>query len=670
MFHKKILAKRARMKSERSYYAAITKNIEPVNTRIVETGNEVRLQIYEPYKHKWFYTYYDPTFLIEKLLKKVQFFERVYSWDTKLAIASPGRQERREYLPEKVIQYHPETIISNEFVKLCESRRTYYWMIAGFQEKCMPDLLYAIPQETWNSFIEKLPRQDIVKALNLGEHRHLWDAYNYAASSKHASHLRADALGKYHFLTSLVAKQNKYYPDGFHDRGWFWKSDIVEPEREGSYGMLPSFEAQQHYVYPMDINYRKVLGDIDAGKSPAEILTYRLPYLTPLFLNKFSHCPLWSDVRSVGLNFILPRVTSEGKTDNQKLNEFIAALPSSKKNPLSFSYMINDSRKLNSKELGSTVASNFFYSTRNNSGFFNNFSNNHFTDYMDAIFADLVFPGLVRSLQHLTDKEKLSMGNPDKILSPSYNLYHLVKRLRREMSNILPESVKPIALISLEEKWHRNINVINASKPQPIYGYEWHVLFQDQMINGVMFSCLAKESQLRQEGKEMGHCVGGYARRCMYDNAHIIKVSASSGERSTIELYADNHDKNIRIAQHYGKNNSTPCNEITHATAELMDRLKSRKIRLNSSRGIVANKIPDDRLVAHQWYPYSFYDKEVQEKIYQAWKDAKVLPPFFMADNYDAMLRKSRAVEMILEKLPEILDEIDQAYLQKKIKLI
>jgi len=63
---------------------------------------------------------------------------------------------------------------------------------------------------------------------------------------------------------------------------------------------------------------------------------------------------------------------------------------------------------------------------------------------------------------------------------------------------------------------------------------------------------LRTPSQLAREGREMSHCVGGYAQAVERGQCHILAISTRHG-RSTVELAP-----NLDIVQHYGPRNGAP----------------------------------------------------------------------------------------------------------------
>jgi hypothetical protein len=469
--------------------------------------------------------------------------------------------------------------------------------------------LYAIPHATWTDFLTRLPYPDVVEKINLSVHRHLFTAYNFAAraSDPEIRHFRADACGKYHFLASC------------NDSAWM---EMVDN------------------------------GVIAKGKTVTEAL-HKYPYVTPLYLEKFSHCPSFDDFNEIGACLIYLRAKKiDGQFDESKLNEFIAALPSSKKEPEKFSEMISDAHevlrfaKLTNESLS---PSRVFYHARNNFSHFKQIKIDHdlLHDYYEAIYSDLIFPEIIRKFFEQAPK-RINVSSC--LNDPSFT-NDLITESRKKFIATITEYVNIEKLISLQNKWHQNITVINSKKPEAIIRLEWHPLFPEQMIDDVTFTCLTTEKQLRDEGSEMNHCVGGYANACMRGNSHIIKVKTTSGERSTIELRIV--ENKISLIQNWTNQNKKPCDKILNATDELLNGLTKNEISLNPERGKI--NIFDPGNAVRSIYPYELTDQCTQELIYQAYKDRKVLPSFMMANDYKTMIEKNdlfknRPIENIIFK--------------------
>lgn len=504
--------------------------------------------------------------------------------------------------------------------------------------KYPPDLLYAIPQEIWDNFVDYLPDQAIANKLNLSKHRHLWPGYNYAvcADNLETKYLRADAFNKYHFLVSLLnIKKNTFDMYSFNPNGRFndmWRNFIDT-------GVIAQGKTIEHIILTNEQRF--------------------LPYLTPIYLKKFSHCPSWLELDRLGRTLILPKSYEPAVQhhpiredfDRVKLNEFIATLPSSKKDPEKFEKMIEDSHEILKHFKFATfddslIKSRIFYHERRHFGNLKKISvkEGFLQDYYAAIFTDLFFPEVVRQYFKLSE-ETLEEFHFNELTG--YQFDHLIKDLldttKRLFVQFLTENLSIRQLISLQERWHRNMTVIESKKPlvPPTSIRKWHALFEPQCIGDVVFSCLTTEIDLKEEGLHMEHCVGGYATDCIMGNSHIISVKTPSGKRSTIQLdIPKNSEGNqVNIVQNRAERNKEPCHEIINATEIFLSRIRSHKIQLNPKRGGIGSSLPTYDTVT-KIYPYYLDDQKSQELIYKAYNDSKVLPSMLTEKNYQGMMEK------------------------------
>ena len=76
---------------------------------------------------------------------------------------------------------------------------------------------------------------------------------------------------------------------------------------------------------------------------------------------------------------------------------------------------------------------------------------------------------------------------------------------------------------------------------------------------------LLTKHELRVEGQEMGHCVGGYSQAVSTGRSRILSIrqGANSSRWTTVELSAASLQpgKEVAIRQHYGRRNCTPPKE-------------------------------------------------------------------------------------------------------------
>jgi len=145
---------------KRAYLAATTQ-LPLVPARIIKKSGAVSLQTYEAHLyHK------------KKLFQNSENF-----WGEKLAISKKGMIIQGDSLLAREsigpIQERREKILRGEETQPLST-------LIELDKGKIPDLLYALPQDIWESFVTELPDKEVARLLNLTKHRHLWRAYNYA----------------------------------------------------------------------------------------------------------------------------------------------------------------------------------------------------------------------------------------------------------------------------------------------------------------------------------------------------------------------------------------------------------------------------------------------------------------------------------------------------------
>jgi len=108
------------------------------------------------------------------------------------------------------------------------------------------------------------------------------------------------------------------------------------------------------------------------------------------------------------------------------------------------------------------------------------------------------------------------------------------------------------SLKKIHDQWTRDLNQLTVSL------HDSQVLFPEAPIKGnKAITQIMNLADLRQEGREMHHCVGGYAKKILERKSFIFKVLQP--ERATLELKIVGRD--IQIGQLRGKYNKRPSDE-------------------------------------------------------------------------------------------------------------
>lgn len=604
----------------RNFYAATLRDISPIPSHIVETDGTIKLEISATHtlmhaRYKYVENKYHRSDIIPTIVELTDYQLKPINWGSCLSITADGQLEttyfhrKRELLTPYDYQFYFSTDYYTELNKPSKFNYTvgkneYLQRVINWK----PDLLFAVPQTIWDEFILRLPDQVTVKKLNLSTHRHLYQSYNQIASDPNNEQRvkKAELVGRYHFLKNY---------------------DLTFP--------------------PLD--------NFDFSEMPSQ------------FLNIFAHCP---DPRTLQIIYMLlkPRFTSsDGKINIQRRDDFIATLPSSVKFPLEFINMLDKAQMIfsnagyndlcykyhNADEASFTlIGSKLLYELKNQ---FNKSSEIDLTkencrnlqDYVDQITKDLIYPELIRKLSHSGIYVREQQLNDD-----------IVSTLRANLLAVLIDKNKLTVVNALQERWHRNITVINAAKPPVLVDeLQWHALFAPQQIGEVSFSCLISERQLRDEGNEMHHCVGGYVNKCLDGSSHIIKVCSRSGNNSTLQLaFSLDHNgcKQVEIVQNRTKFNNKPCDLILNATDLLLARIRDKSIKINQQRGEILNRALVSKKFKNQYYPYDFLDQELQETIYKAYIDTKTLPSYMIAKSYKDLVETKEINSLILNVISQL----------------
>ncbi len=148
-------------------------------------------------------------------------------------------------------------------------------------------------------------------------------------------------------------------------------------------------------------------------------------------------------------------------------------------------------------------------------------------------------------------------------------------------------------------------------------------------------------SELKTEGRLLGHCVGGYSGKCINDNSHIISIVNPADEPvSTIEITCDYFDNTFRVIQHHGKSNSIPTLEARKIEAWFLQEISRRKIVIDykslerdKSARISQNKTLKARATMHIGF-----DPFDNDKFKEASESFKYIATKFLKINFAKLL--------------------------------
>ncbi len=144
--------------------------------------------------------------------------------------------------------------------------------------------------------------------------------------------------------------------------------------------------------------------------------------------------------------------------------------------------------------------------------------------------------------------------------------------------------------------------------------------------NGVQIVPLTDPREIAEEGRRLGHCVGGYSERIRRGDSHIVSFrverdgqmrSLSTAEFGRLAAESDRLNKR----QHYGRGNTTPCELAKSAFDWFMQEVEARRIPLNRD-GIMSylsgRRRPTDDV--HYQAGYDRKDLDLVGNVVAAWQ--------------------------------------------------
>jgi hypothetical protein len=116
----------------------------------------------------------------------------------------------------------------------------------------------------------------------------------------------------------------------------------------------------------------------------------------------------------------------------------------------------------------------------------------------------------------------------------------------------------------------------------------WSPMFLNDIMTpqGLRVVCLYSESQLKEEGAALEHCVGGYANTCR-NGGHILSLrryndDGSFTRVSTVEIERIPHgEKRFNVRQNYGRHNKFPGQPAVDAIKWVQDMVMKEQIAIN-----------------------------------------------------------------------------------------
>ena len=179
--------------------------------------------------------------------------------------------------------------------------------------------------------------------------------------------------------------------------------------------------------------------------------------------------------------------------------------------------------------------------------------------------------------------------------------------------------------------------------------------------NGIMVRPLRNGAELREEGKRLDHCIGGYTSRARGLNCHLFTFRSERGEiLSSMETgplggeTARMAAANLRLVQHRGELNKRPSDAESEAREEFLTALRSgaHPIYFDEmqewKQHVVASKT-GHKSITTSWssvLEFDWQNTQARTEIWSAWRDV-VSSRCMKADNPGAIYMEKSAQNLV-----------------------
>ena len=239
--------------------------------------------------------------------------------------------------------------------------------------------------------------------------------------------------------------------------------------------------------------------------------------------------------------------------------------------------------------------------------------------------------------------------NPNEAIA-EFDSKALDRRLTTITRKILFSEIPSVQIDEFSAHWH-SANCQNVSQKLKDYdNISWPSLFATKALDipseivGAGWKLVARTSpaELKDEGKDLAHCVGGYAGKCINENCHIISVMNEEGKSiSTIEIEADYANDRLKIIQHRGRGNQDPSPESAKIADWFLKEVASGKIAIDY-KNLATQKqarVSDAKTIrakATRYIGFNPFGKDEFRNVVKSFKNP-ITPPF-LRENFDRLL--------------------------------
>ena len=202
------------------------------------------------------------------------------------------------------------------------------------------------------------------------------------------------------------------------------------------------------------------------------------------------------------------------------------------------------------------------------------------------IYNSINYPKLKQLILHKIEQKEIT--NSNNLQEKLDKISHYLQEVKRDSSidELKRYSLDDIykAAVEWEKLFKANVKDIALDNSKIVYGPTW----KNPEFNGYFIYQLTTEEELKKEGSDLNHCVGGYFDKVKNNNCKIFSLRNSSNKAIlTIETSPDL----FRFIQVFGYSNAQPNSEQTSIINEWKQSLHSKDKIIQLSKGNYKQKI-------------------------------------------------------------------------------
>jgi hypothetical protein len=232
-------------------------------------------------------------------------------------------------------------------------------------------------------------------------------------------------------------------------------------------------------------------------------------------------------------------------------------------------------------------------------------------DELKSIYNSITYPKLKQLILFKIEQKEIT--NSNNLQEKLDKISHYLQEVKRDSSidELKRYSLDEIykAAVEWEKLFKVNVKDIALDNSKIVYGPTW----KNPEFNGYFVYQLTTEEELKKEGSDLNHCVGGYFDKVESNGCKIFSLRNSSNKAIlTIETSPDLY----RFIQVFGYSNAQPNSEQTSIINEWKQSLHSKDKIIQLSNGDDDQKISSAEFMDYKDPDYKvIIDKFIENEI-------------------------------------------------------